>query len=210
MICSHWFFGWMRILVEEAAAPFAFIIYFLGRAAELCRLLHACPRLIFNQGTLVRPEDLRWLNSLSYWSHAYLLMVYNDQSLLITSVINEKIQRCDFGNSSTFSPYFLTVTQLDVRIHESAKFIIASVSSLPVCLSVSLALALSLSLFLFHSSTYSLFTPQAKSEVAILINLPASLQLTSGQPHRKLHSLLLHQAGETESEGGKQRKVGRG
>lgn len=60
----------MRMLVEEAAAPFAFIIYFLGRAAELCRPLHAfdtaCPRLIFNQGTLVRPEDLRWLNSLSY------------------------------------------------------------------------------------------------------------------------------------------------
>ena len=53
-----------------------------------------------------------------------------------------------------------------------------------------------------HPSTLS-FTPQAKSEVAILINLPASFQLTSGQPHLKLHSLLLNQAGETEAEAGK-------
>lgn len=75
-------------------------------------------------------------------------------------------------------------------------------------LSVSLSVRLPgpCSLSLLHSSIYSLFTPQAKSEVAILINLPASLQLTSGQPHLKLHSLLLNQAGETEIEAGKQRK----
>lgn len=53
---------------------------------------------------------------------------------------------------------------------------------LPVCVP-------GLALSVLHSSLF--FTPQAKSEVPLLINLPASLQLTSGQPHLKLHSLLL-------------------
>ncbi|CAB1456652.1 unnamed protein product [Pleuronectes platessa] len=57
-----------------------------------------------------------------------------------------------------------------------------------------------------HIAELELADNMAKSEVAILINLPASFQLTSGQPHRKLHSLLLNQAGETEAEAGERGK----
>lgn len=96
-------------------------------------------------------------------------------------------------------PYFWP--QLTVTLSDTSAFVHQLNSLLQtLVLSVSLSVCLPgpCSLSLFHSSISSLFTPQAKSEVAILINLPASLQLTSGQPHLKLHSLLLNQAGETE------------
>lgn len=51
---------------------------------------------------------------------------------------------------------------------------------------------------LVPSSIFPLLTPQAKCEVPLLINLMVSLLLTSGQNHRKLHSLPLNQAEETE------------